>query len=246
MAMNPPTAAPAKKTNWFLIAAGGASILGLLALVMKNSSGGGTTAAGTSINAALGSLQEEQLNTQGQIGQLSQSIGLGPNETLVGHIDANQAATIGAISDVGTAVAGVGTQVTAAATQEQTNANAQAAQSTNFFGQLMTQLAALLSGQQQAAAAATDNQNATQASIGNLGTQITGQFGALSDQEKQDIAGINSQLGSLSSGQQQLLIGQVLSDVHNQVNFDAVQAGLNGSVNPVVGAHMTAAVNGSY
>lgn len=236
MSMNPPTAAPEKKgPNWMLLGTGAALVLGVLTLVMKNSGGGGTTAAGTSINAALGSLQEEQLNTQGQIGQLNQSIGLGTNETLVGHIDANQAATLGAISDVGTQVAGVGSQVTnlsgqlssattaintnitntgagitsavqTAQAQEGSDAAASSAQAQGFFAQLMDALAGLFGGQQQAQAS----------------------------------------LNSLSSGQQQVLINQALGDIHNQINFDAVQAGLNGNMNPQVAAHLQAATNGTY
>ncbi|HEY1249255.1 MAG TPA: hypothetical protein VGE97_09725 [Nitrososphaera sp.] len=54
-----------------------AGVVGLF-LLLKNSGGGGTTAAGTSINAALGSIQEENMNllgtTQAGFMQTSQQI----------------------------------------------------------------------------------------------------------------------------------------------------------------------------
>jgi len=54
--------------NWLLI--GGIGVGGLILLMMMaKGGGGGTTAAGTSINAALGSLQEQALNIMGQVGQ---------------------------------------------------------------------------------------------------------------------------------------------------------------------------------
>lgn len=62
--------APAKSgPNWLLI--GGLGVGGLIILFMmaKGGGGGGTTAAGTSVNASLGSLQEYVLNLMGQLGQ---------------------------------------------------------------------------------------------------------------------------------------------------------------------------------
>jgi hypothetical protein len=61
-----------------------AGIVGLV-LLLRNSGGGGTTAAGTSINAALGSIQEENMNllgtTQAGFMQTSQQIaGIGAQD----------------------------------------------------------------------------------------------------------------------------------------------------------------------
>jgi hypothetical protein len=55
--------------SWMLIGGAIAGGLGLLVLVTRNSGGssGSTTSAGTSINAALGSLQEEQMNLLGTV-----------------------------------------------------------------------------------------------------------------------------------------------------------------------------------
>ncbi|SRR5579864_793816 len=219
MSMAPPTA-PAKKTNWFLIAAGGASILGLLALVMKNnSSAGGTTAAGTSINAALGSLQEEQLNTQGSISSLQASLGLPSNMTLTDVLGANTTAIEGGLSTVGTQVGNLQTSTdanaAAAASAAASNASAASAQSQDFFSKLMAALGGLSAGQ---ANLETGQQNLA-AGQANQNTEL--------GQIQEGIAG-------LTSGQQQLLIGQILSDVHNQINFNAVQAGLQGQPNPAL------------
>jgi hypothetical protein len=55
--------------KWMLWGGAAASILGLVVFLSKQQSGvGSTVAAGTSINAALGSLQEQLLQTQGEIG----------------------------------------------------------------------------------------------------------------------------------------------------------------------------------
>ena len=51
-------------TNWLLIIGSLAGVAGLF-LLLKNQGGGGTTAAGTSINAALGSIEEENMNLLG-------------------------------------------------------------------------------------------------------------------------------------------------------------------------------------
>lgn len=50
--------------QWVMVVGAVAGIAGLL-LLLKNQGGGGTVAAGTSINAALGSIQEENMNLLG-------------------------------------------------------------------------------------------------------------------------------------------------------------------------------------
>jgi hypothetical protein len=50
--------------NWVMIVGAAAGVLGLV-ILLKGQGGGGTTAAGTSINAALGSIQEENMNLLG-------------------------------------------------------------------------------------------------------------------------------------------------------------------------------------
>lgn len=63
----------------FLVGAAVAVVAGVYMLA-KKSGGSGTVAAGSSINAALGSLQEENLALQGQIGSLQQGTYTGLGE----------------------------------------------------------------------------------------------------------------------------------------------------------------------
>ena len=60
--------------NWVMI--GGIAGVGALVLMFMSKNGGaqGTTAAGTSINAALGSIQEQNLNIMGLVGQAEQNL----------------------------------------------------------------------------------------------------------------------------------------------------------------------------
>jgi hypothetical protein len=89
--------------GWVMIAGAVAGIAGL-ALLLKGSGGGGTTAAGTSINAALGSIQEENMNllgtTQAGFMQTSQQLSSGFGGVTQGLTDAEAAnqARYGAIS----------------------------------------------------------------------------------------------------------------------------------------------------
>lgn len=55
--------------GWLMVGGAIAGVLGLVVLVTRNSGGSSssTTSAGTSINAALGSLQEEQMNLLGTV-----------------------------------------------------------------------------------------------------------------------------------------------------------------------------------
>ena len=96
--------------GWVMIVGAVAGVVGLV-LLLKNQGGGGTTAAGTSINAALGSIQEENmnllgttqagfmqtqqgltngfLNTQQSFGALGTQVGQGFTDTngLIGHLE---------------------------------------------------------------------------------------------------------------------------------------------------------------
>jgi len=53
--------------TWLLIGGAGVGILAIIMLVTKGSGGSGTTAAGASINAALGSIQDENQNLLGTV-----------------------------------------------------------------------------------------------------------------------------------------------------------------------------------
>lgn len=86
--------APAKKggiPTWMLLAGAGVGVVVLILLISQGGGGGSgapaTTAAGTSINAALGSIQEEQLNTMGQMGVGFQNVStmFGDTQTQIGQ-----------------------------------------------------------------------------------------------------------------------------------------------------------------
>lgn len=247
MSMNPPTVTGGSKgPNWMLIGAAGAVGLGLLALLSSKSSGG-TTAGATSINAALGSLQEEQMNTQGQIGLLQQSIGLGQGETLVGHIDANQAQTVGALSDISNQVAGVGSQVQAngaaitgvgnqlATTESNLSNQATANQATNA-GLLATiqSVLAQIFGQGQQLQAGQQNLQTGQEQL-----QI-GQGQLVANQ--QQIAAGENQLGQFLNWQFYQLPGRYTATIPD--NGSSVINPV--TINPIGAAHVQSALNGTF
>lgn len=67
--------------QWIMVVGAVAGIVGVVILLKGSGGGGGTTAAGTSINAALGSIQEENMNllgtTQAGIMQTNQNMASG-------------------------------------------------------------------------------------------------------------------------------------------------------------------------
>lgn len=69
--------------QWIMVVGAVAGIVGVVLLLKNSGGGGGTTAAGTSINAALGSIQEENMNllgtTQAGIMQTNQNMSAGFN-----------------------------------------------------------------------------------------------------------------------------------------------------------------------
>lgn len=74
--------------KWVLIGGAGLGVVVLVLILSQSSSSGsgGTTAAGTSINAALGSIQEENLNTLGMLGAGFQNVSsmFGDTQTQIG------------------------------------------------------------------------------------------------------------------------------------------------------------------
>lgn len=92
-----------KKPNWLLIGGAIVGVVGLAVFLSKSSSSSsGTTAAGSSINAALGSLQEEQMNLLGnvQAGALQNTVNF---QSTSGQIAAATKSILDAITSNGTA-----------------------------------------------------------------------------------------------------------------------------------------------
>jgi hypothetical protein len=86
-------------SHWLII--GAVAGIGTLAVLLLGNKGGttGTTAAGTSINAALGSLQEQQLNVLGAVGaseqRLTHELGNVNNNVIAGQqLDISQTSAL--------------------------------------------------------------------------------------------------------------------------------------------------------
>lgn len=82
--------------NWLMV--GGAAVVVVVFIVMmkRNSSGQPTTSAGDSINAALGSIQEQNLNIMGEVGQSASSL-----QQSVGDVNNNVYAARGELANYG-------------------------------------------------------------------------------------------------------------------------------------------------
>lgn len=111
--------------SWIMLVGAVAGIAGL-ALLLKGSGGGGTTAAGTSINAALGSIQEENMNllgvTQAGFMQTNQAIAGTAQQTQTeisqGFTQTNDALTSGFLNTQNS-FGSLGTQIGAGFSQTQ-------------------------------------------------------------------------------------------------------------------------------
>jgi hypothetical protein len=169
--------------SWVMIAGAVAGVVGLL-LLLKGQNSGGTTAAGTSINAALGSIQEENmnllgttqagfmqtnqglttgfLNTQQSFGALGTQVGQGFTNTngLIGHLEED-----------------ITSQLTAFSGQSQTNyANLSALVSSGQASQAQmnaSQTALIQSIQQDVASGLVGQQQANQA-LSSIESQVGG------------------------------------------------------------------------
>lgn len=118
-----PMGAAPEKHNWLLIAGAVAGVAGLF-LLLKNQGNQGTVAAGTSINAALGSIQEENMNLLGttQAGFQGASQQLGAAESNI--VARDLANTQNVTNAVNQGFTGIGQQVGALQTgQTQVLAN---------------------------------------------------------------------------------------------------------------------------
>lgn len=204
--------------KWLLWIGAGAGVLGLIYLLTRGS-GGGTTAAGTSINAALGSLQNEQQNLLGTV----------------------QAGT----QQIGTQVAGVSGQASSIASMEQQTQDqmahsfaAQAQMTSDLISQLsdsLNQNIAGLSQQQQASFSALSTQE--QNFYNNLIALVNA--GQVSNQQAFDVLQGAAQKG-IVTGDGILAALQVIQQ--QQANDTASLAnGLGGSLGTLKGEVLTLA-----
>lgn len=223
------------KTNWLLIGGAAAGILGLIVLMSKSNSSG-TTAAGMSINAGIGSLQEEQMNLLGQIEK-----GFMTNATSFSGVNQNitssQTAVIQAIQDQGKTIIASGQ-----AQIDTVNQNANANKS-GVLASLADALGKILSGQQamtsviQGGATANTNdilhqlQVAEQALTGQINQSQAVQVGALGDVAARLSALLQqvAQQGNIASAAQQSQISSLQQTLTAQIA--AEQGAFNNSIN---------------
>jgi hypothetical protein len=188
--------------SWMLIGGAIAGGLGLLVLVTRNSGGSssGTTSAGTSINAALGSLQEEQMNLLGtvQAGAIANQANFSSTQ---GQIADSTSQILQAITDQGTATQG---QIQGAINtiNANTNSSNQGVQSVlvDYLNRILGLQNNLLSQVQSV------NQNVTQVgqAVGTVSGQVAGVSQQVATNGQQTQAGINAMLQQILGLSQQL------------------------------------------
>lgn len=206
--LGPPTSGNKGIPQWLMVVGAVAGIAGVVLLLRQGGGGGGTTAAGTSINAALGSIQEENMNLLGT----TQAGIMETNQNLASSFGTlNQGMTTGFLNTQ-QQIGGLGTQISAGFN----NTN-------GLLGTLeqdLTNQISAFSGQTQAQFAQLDNMTAQ-----GLNTQA--QQGALIASIQQDVqSGLVGQQQanealSLLETRQQYIIGM------QSTYFPAIAGSLN-------------------
>lgn len=193
--------------NWLLIIGSIAGVAGLF-LLLKNQGGSGTTAAGTSINAALGSIQEENMNLLGTTqagfqGAATDSANLS-NQISSGF--ATSAAQVGGLQD------------------QVTNSFAGVSTSLNTINNNVTSTQGLI--------------GALQSDIDNQLAGINSQLGAFSQQTNGNFANLMStvQSGQASQAQVNNQVSTLLTSIQQDVNAGKVsQSQANDLLNSIQG-----------
>jgi len=234
--------------TWLIVGGVGVGAIALVMLLSKGSNSGGTTAAGTSINAALGSLQEESQNMLGtiQAGQLQNNANF---SSLGGQLADTQASILSAIADQGTQT---GQQIQGAIDNINQNTNTQ---NQSVMSAIADALQKVLTGQGQITSTVQSESQAIQQQVGGVGSnvaatqqQIIDGLGSVQNMESQILQTIQPQLDQLFHLNQTLLtqtgqdaantqaqintIGKQIVDTinqqagYNQQNFETINAGL--------------------
>jgi Mg2+ and Co2+ transporter CorA len=193
-------------------------VLGVVALISKGSSTtGSTTAAGSSINAALGSLQEEQMNLLGnvQAGALQNTANFAATS---GQISDSTNQILGAITSQGTATQD---QITGAINTINANTNSS---NQGMMSVLTDYLNRLLGSQQDVLSAVNSvNSNVTQVgqAVGTVSGQVAGVSSQVATNAQQTQNGITAMLQSILGLSQQVnAVGQTASQT--QAFTDAI------------------------
>ena len=219
-----------KIPKWVLYGGGIAAILGLVVLIKNQQSGGSGTPstvanAGTSINAALGSLQEAELQTQGMIGAAQNQEG-----TDSAAIQNNQATIMGGIGGLSDALGSMST-----------------ANAAGFSG-LGTQVAGVGDQVGQVGSQLGDLNNSVNSQFAGLNNNMMSGFQIISGQNdalSQDIAGVSSQVGGLQNSTNELknTVAYNANYMNNSISElkHTVDPGLDASA-----SHVTTAATGTH
>lgn len=193
MADNAAFSSPKEKgpPKWLMIGGAVAGVLGLVVLISRNSGSNNTatTAAGTSINAALGSLQEEQMNLLGtvQAGAMQNT--------------ANFQATSGQISDTTTSILDAITAQGQATQQQITDATSTINANTNSNNQglmaQLTQWVAAIQGNEANILSQVQSVNNNVTTVGNQVTGVSGQVSGLTNQVASNWSTSQSQMANM-------------------------------------------------
>jgi hypothetical protein len=199
--------------TWLIIGGVGVGVLALVMVVSKGGSGG-TTAAGASINAGLGSIQEAQQNLLGtvQSGQLQNNANFA---SLGGQLTDTQTTILKAITDQGTTT---GSQIQNAIDSINQNTNSQ---SSGILSSIADALSKVLTGQGAITNVINSESQVVQAGFGTTNSNIAATqqsiiagFSDVQSRENAMMAAIQPaldqmiQLQQQLSGQQQALLTQ--------------------------------------
>ena len=186
--------------TWLIIGGLGVGAVALVMILSKSAGGGGTTAAGASINAGLGSLQEEQQNLLGtiQAGQLQNNANF---SSLGGQLADTQNNVLAAITAQGVQT---GQQIQSAIDQVNQNTNTQSTTlGTNLAAQIQAALQQLISGQAGITGVIQSESAAQHQQISDMATNIaTNQqniIKAIGDAQGNITSAITQQISGLAS-----------------------------------------------
>lgn len=203
--------------KWLMIGGAIAGVAGLAVLVMRNTSssgGGSTVSAGTSINAALGSLQEEQMNLLGTV-QTSAAANAANFGAAASQATANYQGTLGAMADnTNSILQAISDQGTSVQSQIQgavnsinanTNSNNQGlmAQLTQAYNDLAGNEANILSYVQ----ATNANVSAVGSAVGGVSSQVSQVDANMANNANQFQSEVVQELANLQNLQQEVVSG---------------------------------------
>lgn len=233
MAENTNFAPPeAPKINWLYVGGGVVGLVVILYLMNKGSGGSstGTVAAGSSINAALGSLEESALNIQG-----SQSFAQNSLDTISG----SQAGITSGISNLSNSLTGVSNSLTNQIGTVNSNIQGVNNNISGLSGQVSQSEQDILSSQSAILNTLLTTRDQIAASFGTNSqqvTNITNQINTLEQQMQAGFTGLGAEIGSIvnqinttakvTAGQLSALTGNIIFSNADNTRYLVQNSGL--------------------